>query len=174
MDSNTANTPIVSKELTARRSSASAFLTALRYSRPSTPASSGDRHVRIAAYETAGRAERSASEQQQQQHCIAARVSQVCLRPSSLFPHTHRPPACKRALSRNLPPASASKGAGWAGWLTEGGEEEERGKRERAATGARGTVPRAPQPSILPLTTTVAIHQILSLLPPPLPQTIPL
>ena len=123
MDSNTTTTPIVSKELTARTSSASVILTAFRYSRPTTPASSCDRHVRIAAYETAGRpsgVHQSAAESSSS--IAAARLSQVCLR-RVLCSLTH---TARRRLSRNLPPASnaARRAGALAGWLAEGGEEE--------------------------------------------------
>jgi hypothetical protein len=55
VDSSPTNTPIVSRQLTARTASAPIFLTTSGYCRPSAPASSCDRHVRIAAYTTARR-----------------------------------------------------------------------------------------------------------------------
>lgn len=132
MDSNTANTPIASKELTAGRSSASVFLTALRYSRPSAPASSCDRHVRIAAYETARRPSGVQSRahylQRSSTSSSAAAARQSGMSASAFFvpSHTHTPPADVQArIIVAQSPACVQSGepgswlAGWrwlAGW----------------------------------------------------------
>lgn len=100
VDSSTTNTPIVSRRLTARTTSASICLAARRYCRPTTPASSCDRHVRIAAYDTARRPSGVQQPAADNSSSIAA-ARQVCLRPRSLFSLTHRPPACKRIVAQS-------------------------------------------------------------------------
>lgn len=113
VDSSTTNTPIVSRRLTALTTSTPIFLTPSGYCRRPAPASSCDRHVRIAAYET--HASHLECSSQQQQYCSSASGMST----SEMFfvlPHTARQlqaskPASKCiccAISRRRPMRRAS------------------------------------------------------------------
>lgn len=100
VDSSTTNTPIVSRRLTALTTSTPIFLTPSGYCRRPAPASSCDRHVRIAAYETA---RHPSGVQQPAAAVLQQRVRYVHVRDVLCSP-THRPPAASKQASQ---PASA-------------------------------------------------------------------